>query len=82
MKPKLVIAVIDDDGNEALYVDGVQVPFEGGTLYANDIARAIGSTQTEAVTIRFQQVMVNPPASWKNYPAKFLLLKKYVQPSE
>ncbi len=39
---KNVVAVIDEDGNEALYVSGVLHKIEGNTIYACDIAEVLG----------------------------------------
>ena len=39
---KSVVVVIDDNGDEALYVSGILTSADGPTVYACDIAEAVG----------------------------------------
>lgn len=77
-----LVAVIDEDGNEALYLNGRKTSFNGMHIYAIDIATAIGSTQTQAKLIEFQQLNVIPPESMNTFPARLKDLMKYVTPSK
>lgn len=59
-----VIVVIDADGNEALYVGGILKSCDGPTVYACDIAEAVGED-----AIQFSHVPIDKQIT--DWPDKF-----------
>lgn len=61
--PIHVIVAIDENSDEALYIGGDLKSCDGPTVYACDIAQAVGDA-----TIQFSHVHVKTEADW---PDKF-----------
>jgi hypothetical protein len=65
IKVKKVVVAIDEDYREALYVDGKLRCADGSTIYASDIADAVGSG-----LMRFEHRGVKTEFEWPNDLAK------------
>jgi len=75
-RPRHLIAVIDDDGDEALYVGGELWPIDGSTIYAVDLVEASGEQPVELSQVALSGTVAEWPARFEYLLESFRMRTK------
>ena len=75
-RPARLVAVIDDDGDEALYVGGELWPIDGSTIYAVDLVEASGEQPVELSQVALSGTVAEWPARFEYLLESFRMRTK------